>query len=98
MTTPKVVKCPDGHYCRAIFGLGPYIADYPEQVWLAAIVSGWCPTYVYHTLLFFFLTSCRCDTFPEDLDAPNAHHRRHEIADLLINSFDSDVIWTDYGV
>ena len=31
----------DGH--RAIFGLGPYIADYPEQVWLAGIVYGWCP-------------------------------------------------------
>jgi hypothetical protein len=43
MTTPKVVKCPDGHFRRAIYGLGPYIADYPEQVWLAAIVQGWCP-------------------------------------------------------
>ncbi|KAI0245058.1 hypothetical protein BJV78DRAFT_1277562 [Lactifluus subvellereus] len=33
MTTPEVV----------VYGLGPYIADYPEQVWLAAIVQGWCP-------------------------------------------------------
>jgi hypothetical protein len=39
----KVVKCPDGHFRRAIFGLGPYIADYPEQVWLSGIVYGWCP-------------------------------------------------------
>lgn len=46
MTTPEVVKCPDGHFRRAIYGLGPYIADYPEQVWLAAIVQGWCPKYV----------------------------------------------------
>ena len=45
MVTPKVVRCPDGYYRRAIFGLGPYIADYPEQVWLSAIVSGWCPKY-----------------------------------------------------
>ena len=43
MTTPEVVKCPDGHFCHAVYGLGPYIADYPEQVWLAAIVQGWCP-------------------------------------------------------
>jgi hypothetical protein len=43
MTTPEVVKCPDGHLRRAVYGLGPYIADYPEQVWLAAIVQGWCP-------------------------------------------------------
>jgi len=43
MTTPEVVKCPDGHLRHAVYGLGPYIADYPEQVWLAAIVQGWCP-------------------------------------------------------
>ncbi|KAJ7673067.1 hypothetical protein DFH06DRAFT_1358827 [Mycena polygramma] len=35
MTTPEVVRCPDGHFRRVIYGLGPYIADYPEQVWLA---------------------------------------------------------------
>ena len=38
----KVVKCPDGHFHHAIFGPGPYIADYPEQVWLAGNVYGWC--------------------------------------------------------
>ena len=43
MTTPVILHCPDGHYHRVIYGLGPYIADYPEQVWLAAIASGWCP-------------------------------------------------------
>ncbi|KAF7338931.1 hypothetical protein MVEN_01969200 [Mycena venus] len=43
MTTPEVVRCPDGHFRRVIYGLGPYIADYPEQVWLSCIVQGWCP-------------------------------------------------------
>jgi hypothetical protein len=43
MTTPEVVRCPDGHFRRAVYGLGPYIADYPEQVWLSGIVQGWCP-------------------------------------------------------
>ena len=43
MTIPEVVKCPDGHFRRAVYGLGPYIADYPEQVWLSGIVQGWCP-------------------------------------------------------
>jgi Plavaka transposase len=42
MTTPEVVRCPDGHFRRAIYGLGPYIADYPEQALLACIVQGWC--------------------------------------------------------
>ena len=46
MNTPEIVKCLDGHFRRAVYGLGPYIADYPEQVWLAGIVQGWCPKYV----------------------------------------------------
>ena len=50
MTAPTVVKCPDGQFRRAIFGLGPYIADYPEQVWLAGIVSNWCAKYVLNLL------------------------------------------------
>jgi hypothetical protein len=42
MTTPDIVLTPDGHYQCAIYGLGPYITDYPEQVLLAAVVFGWC--------------------------------------------------------
>ena len=43
MTTPHVMQCPDGHYRRAVFGIGPIIADYPEQVYLSGVVQGWCP-------------------------------------------------------
>ena len=46
MTAPDVVRFPNGHFRRAIYGLGPYIADYPEQASLACIVQGWCPKYV----------------------------------------------------
>jgi hypothetical protein len=45
MTIPEVTRCSDGHYRRVIYGLGPYIADYQEQVILACIVQGWCPQY-----------------------------------------------------
>jgi hypothetical protein len=45
MSQPEVVKCADGHFRKAIYGLGPYIADYPEQVLLAGIVTGWCVKY-----------------------------------------------------
>ncbi|KAF8151393.1 hypothetical protein B0H34DRAFT_664731, partial [Crassisporium funariophilum] len=31
-----------------IYGIGPYIADYPEQALLACIVSGWCPRFFAH--------------------------------------------------
>ncbi|KAJ7205518.1 hypothetical protein GGX14DRAFT_335225, partial [Mycena pura] len=43
----EVMLFPDGHYRRVIFGLGPYIADYPEQVLLACVVQGWCPRYCF---------------------------------------------------
>ena len=47
MMKPEVTMCPDGHFRRVIYTLGPYIADYPEQVLLTGIVAGWCPKYVY---------------------------------------------------
>lgn len=43
MTVPEIVHFPDGHFRKVIYGLGPYIADYPEQALLACIVQGWCP-------------------------------------------------------
>lgn len=42
-STPEVNRCPDGHFQRTIYGIGPYIGDYPEQCLLTAIVQGWCP-------------------------------------------------------
>jgi hypothetical protein len=41
-TNPEVYRCPDGHYRRVIWGIGPYLADYPEQVLLACVVQDWC--------------------------------------------------------
>ncbi|KAH9952829.1 hypothetical protein BJV74DRAFT_929895 [Russula compacta] len=82
MTTAEVVKCPDGHFRRAIYGLGPYIADYPEQVWLAAIVQGWCP---------------KCDAKPDNLDAGGALPRSQTKTEFLINNWDPGTLWTDFG-
>ncbi|KAG6824752.1 hypothetical protein H0H92_005914, partial [Tricholoma furcatifolium] len=39
MKDPEVVRFGDGHYRRVIYGIGPYMADYPEQVLLACIVQ-----------------------------------------------------------
>ncbi|KAJ4485092.1 hypothetical protein C8R41DRAFT_896411 [Lentinula lateritia] len=83
MTVPEVVMCPDGHYWRVIYGLGPYIADYPEQVYLAGIVSGWCP---------------KCMNHPEDLDAMNVCPRTRTKTDFLITCFDPGIIWDEFGV
>ena len=43
MTTPELVNCPDGYFHHAVYDIGPFLADYPEQVILAGIVQGWCP-------------------------------------------------------
>lgn len=43
MSKPRITQCGDGHLRRVIYGLGPYIADYPEQMLLLCVVSGWCP-------------------------------------------------------
>ncbi|PBK81654.1 hypothetical protein ARMGADRAFT_1048787 [Armillaria gallica] len=39
MTQPVIHRCPDGHFCRVVYDLAAFIADYPEQVLLAGIVS-----------------------------------------------------------
>ncbi|KAL1740672.1 hypothetical protein HDZ31DRAFT_47033 [Schizophyllum fasciatum] len=83
MTSPEVVKCADGHYRRVVYGLGPYIADYPEQVWLAGIVQGWCP---------------KCGALPQDLDGDHARRRTHEKTDFLISVFDPGTLWSDFGI
>ncbi|KAH9039755.1 hypothetical protein EDB84DRAFT_1587671 [Lactarius hengduanensis] len=82
MMEPKVIKCPDGHFRRTIFGLGPYIADYPEQVWLTGIISNWCP---------------KCDALPTDLDGPGSHQHSQEKTDLLVKTFDRNILWDDFG-
>ncbi|KAJ6609901.1 hypothetical protein B0H10DRAFT_2438356 [Mycena sp. CBHHK59/15] len=83
METPEVVRCPDGHFRRIIYGLGPYIADYPEQVWLTAIVQNWCP---------------RCDAKPDNLDAPGARPRSDEKTAFLVTCFDPGTLWDDFGI
>ena len=50
MTRPRITRCADGHFRWVIYGLGPYIADYPEQCLLACVLSGWCPKYVLFNL------------------------------------------------
>ncbi|KAJ7589408.1 hypothetical protein C8J56DRAFT_1049066 [Mycena floridula] len=83
MTILEVIRCPDRHFWQAIYGLGPYIADYPEQVILAGIVQNWCP---------------KGDSHPDDLDDPNELPRSHEKTDFLINSFDPSILWDEYGI
>ncbi|KAI1784730.1 hypothetical protein LXA43DRAFT_901116, partial [Ganoderma leucocontextum] len=59
-TTPEVLRCPDGQFRRAIFSTGPFIADYPEQVYVSGITSGWAPKSVSTCILIIHSESkCR---------------------------------------
>ena len=46
MSKWDLVRCTDHHFRCAIYGIGPYIADYPEKVLVAGIVNGWCLAYL----------------------------------------------------
>ncbi|KAJ7150481.1 hypothetical protein C8R43DRAFT_1127959 [Mycena crocata] len=83
MKSPEVVRCPDGHFRRVVYGLGPYIADYPEQVWLSCIVQNWCP---------------KCDAKPDNLDTPGAHRRKDTKTEFLVTCFDPGTLWDDFGI
>jgi hypothetical protein len=54
MTKPEIILFGDGHYWRVIFGRGPYIVDYEEQILLSCIVRGWCARYVVDICLSVF--------------------------------------------
>ncbi|KAG1834931.1 hypothetical protein DFJ58DRAFT_868489 [Suillus subalutaceus] len=82
MTTPEVTRCGDGHYWRIIYGLGPYIADYEEQVVLACMVKDWCG---------------RCLAFPSSLDEGGVSRSR-EHTDALVDSIDFGILWDEYGI
>ncbi|KAI1783345.1 hypothetical protein LXA43DRAFT_903762 [Ganoderma leucocontextum] len=82
MTTPHVMRCPDGHLRRAVFELGPFIADYPEQVCLAGIVYGWCP---------------KCQAYPDELeDAGPSRFRQH--TEALVDTLSPRELWDVFGV
>ncbi|KAH7924426.1 hypothetical protein BV22DRAFT_1047450, partial [Leucogyrophana mollusca] len=82
MTKPEVVRFGDGHFRRVIYGLGPYIADYEEQVVLVCIVRNWCP---------------KCLALRTDLDKGGLYRCR-EHTDMLVDELDSATLWDEYGI
>ncbi|KAG0695978.1 hypothetical protein DFH29DRAFT_1004961 [Suillus ampliporus] len=82
MTEFEVAHFGDGHYRRIIYGLGPYIADYKEQVLLACIVRRWC---------------AKCLSHCENLDEINLCRSRLH-TDVLIEECDHMTLWNEYGI
>ncbi|KAN0133153.1 hypothetical protein V8E53_008877 [Lactarius tabidus] len=72
MTVPELV----------VYGLGPYIADYEEQVLLACMVRGWCTAF---------------PDFPDDLDTGGLPHS-HEHLKVLFEETTTNVMWDQYSM
>ncbi|KAH9923725.1 uncharacterized protein BXZ73DRAFT_91410 [Epithele typhae] len=82
MHIPLPLRCPNGHWCAAIFDIGPFLADYPEQVYVSGIVQGWCP---------------KCLAFPDELDNQGTPRFR-ALTDHLQDVFDPGTLWDVFGV
>ncbi|EGO01102.1 hypothetical protein SERLA73DRAFT_159632 [Serpula lacrymans var. lacrymans S7.3] len=82
MLVPEVLRCADMHFRCVIYGIGPYIADYPEQALLACIVQGWCP---------------RCIAWPNNLDGEGGR-RSEDHTEVLANFLSPVVLWDQYGI
>ncbi|KAG1787529.1 uncharacterized protein HD556DRAFT_1434418 [Suillus plorans] len=82
MTKPEVARFGDGHFCHVVYGLGPYITDYEEQVLLGCIVKRWC---------------ARCLASRLNLDDDALDHCR-EYVDALVEEGTLLEIWDDYGI
>ncbi|KAH8988107.1 hypothetical protein EDB92DRAFT_1935954 [Lactarius akahatsu] len=82
MLEPEVVQCADGFHRRVIYGLGPYITDYPEQVLISCIVTNWC---------------AKCTAHKDDLEtlgSPRSREHTDGIRELL----GLRDLWKLYGV
>ncbi|KAF8338581.1 hypothetical protein F5887DRAFT_1077678 [Amanita rubescens] len=84
MEKPEVIKCADGKYRNAIYGFGPYIADYPEQCIVACNVQGWCPI---------------CLANRDDLDGEGKELSRSEkLNDWCRQELSNRKAWEDWGM
>ena len=95
----EVVQCYDGHFQRAIYGIGPFIADYQEQVLVATVVQGWCAKYIYISarcseLLIYY---GRCTADPDNIDE-GGHTRTFKHSTYVTDTFGFDVAWVQYGI
>ncbi|KAG6369527.1 hypothetical protein JVT61DRAFT_14276, partial [Boletus reticuloceps] len=98
MTKWKLKCFTDGYIRRVIFTLGPYIADYEEQVLLLCIVRNWCPKYVAMVAEMPRINHVfRCMARNKDLDSDSLY-RCQDHVNLLVKDIDLGVLWDEYGI
>ncbi|KAF7299534.1 hypothetical protein MIND_00903800 [Mycena indigotica] len=85
MKTPKVTRCCDRHFRRAIYDFCANISDYPEQVLYTCIVQGRCPI---------------CLAPPEELesDEPSPLRSKAHTQTLLDAGYSLRELWDEFGI
>ena len=96
-------QCSDGHYRRVIWGIGPYIADYPEQALLACIVQNWCAKCVFSFIAsnkyFTNFTLYRCQGHRTDLDGDlSKFPRTRNFTEEVVGHYTMRELWDEFGI
>lgn len=98
---PEVHRCPDGHYRRVIWGIGPYIADYPEQLFLACVVKDWCCRSGFIIVVINVLSDgfFSCQALKKDLDGELSKlPRSRQLTEELIEDLPIAILWDLFGI
>ena len=98
---PEVVHCADNHFCQAIYSLGPYIGDYPEQTALACMGQIWCPKSVINQFRYSCLclrSLSRCTAPADDLNGERYPPHSKEHTELISAEFELGQLWDEYGL
>ena len=99
MTKWDIVRCTDNHFRQVIYGIGPYITDYPEQGLVVGIMNSWCPAYLNSLLArLACLKNYRCDGPSTNLDTTNAEPQTQEKAERLFETKSNDDLWFNHGL
>ena len=100
MSKPEIACCPNGHFRHVIYGIGPFITDYPEQCLLSCIIQGWCAKYILcNTRDCLILTAIsRCLARAKDLDGDLSMPHTQEHSNMLVDMLELGVLWDEYGL
>lgn len=104
METPEVFLFGDGYYRRVVYGMGPFIGDYPEQVLVACVVQGWCARDVFCLSFAIFnvhdltlVLPHRCTASNKNLDGAGGR-RSKEHTEEMRKAMGTQQMWDQYGV
>lgn len=95
-----LARCANNHFHCVVYGTGPYITDYPEQVLVAEIAYSWCPTYINLPVwtLIILSHSSSCDANPTNLDDASTEPQTLEKTENLLQTKSADKLWYQHGL